>query len=668
MFCRFNSAKNFLKRSQRKPPSAGYTDSRYHYAPLNENAKEIRLLTLLPGEFHSEIEIRLHKTILAAENIPEFEALSYTWGSTENPVNIKVGSSGNILVTQNLAIALPHLRYVNVPRVLWIDAICVNQQNLQERSEQVQRMSDVYRLAQKAIVWLGPEENDSAYGMEVLNSLGSKINVDWVKRVITKPAGSKEPDSEDFDMTMKPRYGDREILALKFLFFRSWFERLWIWQEIRLASDAIIVAGLNTIPWESFRKAIFCLFYKPRNVSGLQDEERKDFNSRLDLIFAICKVERNTTFEMLVRSTRTSRCTDPKDRVYAMLNILPTSQRGVQITPNYNNTLGQVYQDAFLSFFRHTKQLTLLACCELKLDRLDMPSWVPDWSTGTSTTPLPREFADTISLSDAEYLGHGVLRATGVYTATVAHVSTCGFSIGTGSRLRNIRELQRLAPPHVAEGSYITGITTMEAYCRSLCSNDFGERFVPPNPGFPELYQILGDFRTLLESKNNLILEESSFGINWYLKRIAEFCDGRSFFQTEEGYFGIGPACVRDGDILSVILGCRNPLLLRRNDSNEYAVVGECYVIGLMDGEALLGPLPRQFRRVSKLSGRYQRAWMNTETQKIQWNDPRFRTRMLRDEDGNSIKAYIYQPGPNRLYKAAFFEARGTFIQKFNLV
>jgi hypothetical protein len=102
----------------------------YQYPSLDEEAKEIRLLTLLPARFGSEVRITIRNVQLHEDNIPQYEALSYVWGSMENPVSIQVnpdfessGSKPTLLVTQNLAAALPYLRHEAEPRVLWIDAI-----------------------------------------------------------------------------------------------------------------------------------------------------------------------------------------------------------------------------------------------------------------------------------------------------------------------------------------------------------------------------------------------------------------------------------------------------------------------------------------------------------------------------------------------------------------
>jgi hypothetical protein len=76
-------------------------------------------------------------------------------------------------IAQNLEAALLYLRQEHEPRRLWIDAICVDQKNLTERSCQVQRMSDIYKLAERVVVWLGPEESDSSRAMSILQDLGS---------------------------------------------------------------------------------------------------------------------------------------------------------------------------------------------------------------------------------------------------------------------------------------------------------------------------------------------------------------------------------------------------------------------------------------------------------------------------------------------------------------
>ena len=100
----------------------------YQYSQLNEDLGEIRVLTLQPGDFSADIQISIQTLSLIAESSSIYEALSYVWGTKDNPVKIKVGLSNNdeLTITQNLAVALPYLRYKNKIRTLWIDAICID--------------------------------------------------------------------------------------------------------------------------------------------------------------------------------------------------------------------------------------------------------------------------------------------------------------------------------------------------------------------------------------------------------------------------------------------------------------------------------------------------------------------------------------------------------------
>tara|TARA_R110002060_G_scaffold2590_1_gene4297 strand:- start:906 stop:1475 length:570 start_codon:yes stop_codon:yes gene_type:complete len=124
-----------------------------------------------------------------------YEALSYTWESSENPQEISVLKRGHVkileyemadsdqkenvlLVSQNLSIALQHLRQQLEDRILWRDAICINQQDVIERGIQVSRMGDIYRRARQVVIWLGPEEDQSSLALELINEIGRDLRED----------------------------------------------------------------------------------------------------------------------------------------------------------------------------------------------------------------------------------------------------------------------------------------------------------------------------------------------------------------------------------------------------------------------------------------------------------------------------------------------------------
>lgn len=134
------------------------TSSPYLYEPL-VNATSIRLLTLCPGNTLDEIKCDL-KTVSLADK-PEYEALSYVWGSTKRDYTLTCDRR-SLKITKSLHVVLRRLRRTSHARVLWIDQLCINQDDLQERSEQVQIMREIYRNARLVVLWLGEDEASQA--------------------------------------------------------------------------------------------------------------------------------------------------------------------------------------------------------------------------------------------------------------------------------------------------------------------------------------------------------------------------------------------------------------------------------------------------------------------------------------------------------------------------
>ena len=152
----------------------------YLCTPLSDS-KKIRLVTLLPRTESAQIRVLLTMKLLTEYDGPEYEALSYTWGSPKFRTNILVRRSptSTLSITRNLAVALNCLRHKDRPRTLWIDALCINQQDLDERSAQIQRMGDIYSKASRVVIWLGPESHDSSMAMDCVELISRHIEVNW---------------------------------------------------------------------------------------------------------------------------------------------------------------------------------------------------------------------------------------------------------------------------------------------------------------------------------------------------------------------------------------------------------------------------------------------------------------------------------------------------------
>ncbi|KAH8811281.1 heterokaryon incompatibility protein-domain-containing protein [Xylogone sp. PMI_703] len=153
--------------------------------------------------------------------MPRYEALSYTWSSSVDQLQIRVLDEEDawLPVTVNLSSALRYLRHSKNPRSLWIDAICINQKDLQERQSQVQMMADIYQSANRVIVWLGPECDNSDLAMDILRQIGSTIQIN--ERTQSPTSGKfSEGDASHLIPSLLSRYGEPGYTALNLLFSR----------------------------------------------------------------------------------------------------------------------------------------------------------------------------------------------------------------------------------------------------------------------------------------------------------------------------------------------------------------------------------------------------------------------------------------------------------------
>lgn len=134
--------------------------TKYHYMPIDSDKYgEIRMLCLLPGRKEDPVLARIESCSL--DNPPSYEAVSYAWGSPflNDVIVIRDGNFDySVRVPQSLYKALTQLRHHIRPRYIWADAICINQQNEEEKSQQVQLMPRIYRKAAKVLIWLGDDK------------------------------------------------------------------------------------------------------------------------------------------------------------------------------------------------------------------------------------------------------------------------------------------------------------------------------------------------------------------------------------------------------------------------------------------------------------------------------------------------------------------------------
>ena len=614
----------------------------YEYSALNESASEIRLMTLLPGRFEDDVIITLETVILTKENTPQYEALSYVWGSKENPMDITVKarkpkrpksfsllgrsrrrrleacSPGTISVTQNLAIALPYLRKEDKPRVFWIDAICVNQQDPAERGHQVKRMAAVYSMARQVIVWLGPESQNSTLALRALDNIGSRLRVDWNLLKMTSVLTGQL--ITQFDETF-----DHETWkSMGHLLGRPWFERLWIWQEVRLAREGYLLCGNEELPWETLRRAILYLHQAPMPAGFRHLFERcyhlANYRDKGKGVFE--------TLDMILEDTKSASCSDPRDKIFAVLSLARKDDtRGLD--PDYAKSAEAVFQDLVLYYTFSLRSLDILTHCELRDETggMNLPTWVPDWT-------MPR-LSETILISGScrnskprvRYQDGKVLAATGVRVAVIRCVQSLPqHGPEEGLDLNEIEDtIRAIIVPKIESLSIPERNATLISLCRTLCCNTFADTHSPPDSNFPTSENCGKNIHRIVDTTRDTALEYSPEERR-SLGRVAASIQGRSFFTTADGYIGLAAIATKPDDEVCIILGCLSPLVLRPCGDGSHKVVGDCYIDGFMDGAAYLGPLPSKWQLVLRYFEEYSsnyKVFLDHQTGEFQIEDPR---------------------------------------------
>jgi hypothetical protein len=304
------------------------------YSPLDLAKHEIRLLRLQPRQFSSveEIECELVQVNLDAE--PQYEALSYEWGApSESPFWISV--DGELYqVQENLSDALRDLRPKSEPRMLWIDALCINQNDTMERNHQVACMGDIYRNASRVIVWIGRERLDEDGHDDALIAIS--FLEDTKRRSLAEfiPGCNSKRQSQ----LLQKGYG-RAWQAVLNLCRRQYWTRLWIIQEVVLATNIIVHCGQLKVTWGVLSKLFAQLESHCLEMTfEAGDAIRSSIPARLDRQRLVRKKDQDGSpiLEMMMTHAD-AKCVDIRDKVFGVHSLIkPCCRKAVPI--DYSKT------------------------------------------------------------------------------------------------------------------------------------------------------------------------------------------------------------------------------------------------------------------------------------------------------------------------------------------
>jgi len=296
----------------------------------------IRLLRLHASKNDGQIECSL-QTVLDCQTAPPYYALSYCWGTQTAAKCIKCDGR-EFFVTQDLYSALHHLRAARAEKLFWIDAICINQYDVLERNAQVSKMNEIYHNAENVLVWLGQEDEHTATIFHVIQDislacaatfLGVPGLEEWPHQLLEEcdsPAMLQQlMDYEHNSVVPAPAAEIWQHIAR--LYQRSWFERVWIIQEISNTPRAIVLCGRQEVLWLMVGIVANWLMRSKqgREVRQVLQVSFRDTTAPSGITNAnfLSQPERRTPYDSpfmwILDQSRRFKATEPRDRIFALI-------------------------------------------------------------------------------------------------------------------------------------------------------------------------------------------------------------------------------------------------------------------------------------------------------------------------------------------------------------
>jgi Heterokaryon incompatibility protein (HET) len=576
-----------------RPSAASRTyEQRFTWPPLSvEGEEEIRLFRLqrlgddskkMPSEWSLE-------TFLFSRS-PPYNALSYTWAdpSTDPSTNpstlitrrteeVKVNSK-HLKITTNLADFLRHLEKDPLERwtYFWIDAISIDQENVEERSLLVQRMKRVYERASQVIIWLGSDRLNVAKmfasGVKGLAEVQENLGDNAIPEIPEAGCSWMEPNSGNAETGGPPEEDGSAI------FKHPWWTRAWIIQEAstptkndprivhldglalkRVSTEHVVWIGKQRFTFDQLVEVAWFFHEENRGISGVksalelqmvqkgrQKQGRQKRPRRLDLYDLLPMVRRYD-------------CADARDKIYSVLAIADDYRPG-DLRPDYSKPVTQIYTSLVRYLIERDRCLDILGFCSAQRNLTDLPSWVPDWT-----------YKDVpVSLLNLERQHR-----------RRARFNACG-RMGYFVQFRNWESSIRCYGLEVDKVTNIGPLRSQdyESFYNQLSSDEKKKMDELSNPRRDQRPR----YRT--SQPNPASLPDPEMVAEAHLIREATM--HRRLIWTRRGYVGLAPADVQIDCIICVLAGCRVPLVLQRAPS-DYKLIGECYILGIMAGEVERG-------------------------------------------------------------------------------
>ncbi|KAJ3486687.1 hypothetical protein NLG97_g6564 [Lecanicillium saksenae] len=633
--------------------------------------------------------------------LPAFQALSYAWGPPERTRRLFIDNRV-LYITENLYLALRDFQRQSVASAyVWADAVCINQADLAERSAQVLLMGEIYHTAFSVQIWIGPSTADGKRCFRFVSALAGYSHDDEVPdesseerlgKAMAIPAAAVLDVAHKFAKSLfdmvdivdpKAREdkasithesdGDRKIISrlskwrpgekrlqkvqgesfsemaalIDLILVRqcSWFERMWVVQELGVSDLADIMYGGSSLPWDSFLQVLFYLHYTCKlrlpsipMLTGLERIRHGWVDSR------------RFPLHTLIRSCSYRQASDPRDKIYALYGLMGDQMHDL-LRPNYAEPVAEIFANTTQYFILQSKSLDPICNWQTQEGR-HLPSWVPDYSLDQTKSGVSfvGEYGKTGLFSSSGFAEQGrydlvaaaplgVLPVTVLSLDSVAVLSprcpeNSGFHTAEQIWSKTILGAAHLFQQDIKDLESGVGVVSgaVQKY-RTYWELAQPVKSVTPTPELADDWTLAsavarhGELELELDKSNQvdctvmkMYLYSLCCGIITPSTRISDddtavitklkvpeapmtsdtdpvwlICEAfengvksRVLGVTSKGSICVVPEEAQSGDVVCVMHGCSVPVLLRKTlSASEYLFVGACYMYGFMDGEAI---------------------------------------------------------------------------------
>ncbi|CAN9195532.1 unnamed protein product [Alternaria alternata] len=570
-------------------PSEETHSAEMMYTPLDEDLNQIRILQLNAASDDTHF-IECHISIASLDDPAlEYEALSYVWGDRNNDQMIVL--EGRLRrVTANLFRALQYLRHADRPRTLWVDAICIDQEDTDERGQQVSLMGPIFRKAETVVIWLGEAWPGVDDAFKSFTIVGQNPEL-HVNRALTLSLAGQGVKVET----------ERVIQALQHFASFAWWGRMWTVQEMVLAQHPVFQCGRSVLDGDLMLQAVQGMNGHGGccSVGGSQPtveafaDMLHSFRAPLTILLLRSHVQSkgdpsSNNILPIVSLLRGHESKDPRDKIYGMLALAAAEASQLSLAPDYHQGTENLYTKLALSFILNTRELKVFMCILPRPRVLHLPSWVPDW-----TIPIDLDLLTwhTRMRFSGMYKAHRLKPADCVVGTNTTSLRIAGSIVDSvkqivttsGSYRRKMQTVVKVAQswPHTGGTRCIDHGSPRESLALILCGSIIGGERVH---SFSELL-----FFDQWVARMTL----SPFDITYPNHQVAQFdhsvsltSNGRRFMLSEGNRMGWVPENTTFGDVIAVLTGSGDPVVLRPG-KDGYVVIGTAYVHGIMDGEAM---------------------------------------------------------------------------------